>query len=54
MTEHDEQLPRPAAELERLAGYYDSHDTGAEMEHGTWVERGRPASALRRSLVARK
>ena len=38
MTDHDEHLPRPAAELERLAGYYDSHDTGAEMEHGSWVE----------------
>jgi hypothetical protein len=38
MTEHDEQLPRPAAELERLASYYDSHDASAEMEHGTWVE----------------
>jgi hypothetical protein len=38
MTEHDEDLPRPAADLERLAAYYDSHDTSAEMEHGTWVE----------------
>lgn len=38
MTEHDEQLPRPAAELDRLADYYDSHDTSAEMGHGTWVE----------------
>ena len=38
MTEHDEQLPRPAAELDRLADYYDSHDTSAEMEHGIWVE----------------
>ena len=38
MTERDEQLPRPAAELEQLAGYYESHDTNAEMEHGTWVE----------------
>ena len=38
MTERDEQLPRPAAELEQLAGYYDSHDTSAEMEHGAWVE----------------
>jgi hypothetical protein len=31
-------LPRPAAELEQLAGYYDTHDTSAEMEDGTWVE----------------
>jgi len=38
MTERDEQLPRPAAELEQLAGYYGSHDTSAEMEHGTRVE----------------
>jgi hypothetical protein len=38
MTDHDEHLPRPAAELEQLAGYYDSNDTSAEMEHGTWVE----------------
>ncbi len=38
MTERDEQLPRSAAELERLASYYDSHDTSPEMEHGTWVE----------------
>lgn len=38
MTEPDEQLPRPAAELERLARYYDSHDTSPDMEHGTWVE----------------
>jgi hypothetical protein len=38
MTERDEQLPRSAAELEQLADYYDSHDTSAETEHGTWVE----------------
>lgn len=38
MTKRDEDLPRPAAELEQLASYYDSHDTSAEMEHGTWVE----------------
>jgi hypothetical protein len=38
MTKHDEHLPRPAAELEELAGYYDSRDTSAEMELGTWVE----------------
>jgi hypothetical protein len=38
MTKHTEQLPRPAAELERLAEYYGSHDTSAEMEHGEWVE----------------
>ena len=38
MTKRDEQLPRPAAELEQLADYYDSHDTSAEMEDGTWVE----------------
>lgn len=38
MTEQDEQLPRPEAELERLAAYYGSHDTSHEMEHGEWVE----------------
>jgi hypothetical protein len=38
MTERSEQLPRPAAELERLAEYYDTHDTSAEMEPGDWVE----------------
>jgi predicted DNA-binding protein len=38
MTKREEHLPRPAAELEQLVGYYDSHDTSAEMEHGTWVE----------------
>jgi predicted DNA binding CopG/RHH family protein len=38
ITERDKQLPRPAAELEQLADYYESHDTSTEMEHGTWVE----------------
>jgi len=38
MTEQSEQFPRPAAELERLADYYGTHDTGAEMERGEWVE----------------
>ena len=38
MTKRSEPLPRPAAELERLAGYYDIHDTSAEMEPGDWVE----------------
>jgi predicted DNA binding CopG/RHH family protein len=38
MTKHSEQLPRPAAELEELAEYYDNHDTSAEMEHGEWLE----------------
>jgi len=38
MTKQSEQLPRPAAELERLAEYYDTHDTSTEMEHGDWVE----------------
>jgi hypothetical protein len=33
-----EKLPRPAAELERLAGYYGSRGTSAEMEQGEWVE----------------
>ena len=38
MTKRSEPLPRPAAELERLAEYYDTHDTSAEMEPGDWVE----------------
>lgn len=38
MTNHSEQLPRPAAELEELAEYYDSHDTSGEMERGEWIE----------------
>jgi hypothetical protein len=38
MTKHSEQLPRPAAELERLAEYYDTHDTSTEMDSGDWVE----------------
>lgn len=38
MTKKTEQLPRPTAELEELANYYDSHDTSADMEHGEWVE----------------
>jgi hypothetical protein len=33
-----EKLPRPAAELERLAEYYDTNDTSGEMEGGVWVE----------------
>jgi hypothetical protein len=38
VTKPSERLPRPAAELERLAEYYDTHDTSAEMEPGAWVE----------------
>jgi predicted DNA binding CopG/RHH family protein len=38
MTKDSEKLPRPAAELEELAEYYDTHDTSAEMEHGEWIE----------------
>jgi hypothetical protein len=38
MTKHSEQFPRPAAELERLAEYYDIHDTSTEMDNGDWVE----------------
>jgi hypothetical protein len=38
ITDRDENLPQAAAELEQVADYYDSHDTSAEMEHGTWVE----------------
>jgi predicted DNA binding CopG/RHH family protein len=38
MTKQPEQFPQPEAELERLAEYYDTHDTSAEMETGDWVE----------------
>jgi hypothetical protein len=38
MTEQTERFPQPAADLERLAEYYGSHDTSEEMEHGEWVE----------------
>ena len=38
VTKQPEQLPRPEAELERLAEYYDTHDTSAELETGGWVE----------------
>ncbi|MGD0063929.1 MAG: hypothetical protein ABSB76_10870 [Streptosporangiaceae bacterium] len=38
MTKHYEQLPRPTAELDRLAEYYDTHDTSTEMNNGDWVE----------------
>ena len=38
MTRQPEPLPRPAAELERLAEYYDTHDTSTEMEAGEWAE----------------
>ncbi len=38
MTKRSEHLPRPAAALEQLAEYYDTHDTSAEMEPGDWIE----------------
>ncbi len=38
MAKNPEQLPRPEAELEELAGHYDTYDTSQEMEHGEWVE----------------
>jgi predicted DNA-binding protein len=41
MTHSEEHLPRPAAALNQLAHYYDTHDTSAEMEDGQWVEPGR-------------
>jgi hypothetical protein len=30
--------PQPAWATGQLAAHYNSHDTGAEMEHGTWIE----------------
>ena len=44
MTKQPERLPRPAAELERLAEYYDTHDTSAEMEAGEWAGPSRQCS----------
>lgn len=38
MTKQTGNLPRPAADLERLAGYYETHDTSTEIEHGERVE----------------
>lgn len=38
MSKQSERLPQPAADLERLAEYYGSHDTSDEMEQGEWVE----------------
>jgi hypothetical protein len=40
MPHPEEHLPRPAAELDQLADYYDTHDTSADMENGEWVEPG--------------
>jgi hypothetical protein len=37
-TKKTDHPPRPAAELDELADYHDSHDTSADMEHGEWVE----------------
>jgi hypothetical protein len=34
MPHPEEHLPRPAAELDQLADYYDTHDTSADMETG--------------------
>lgn len=38
MAKRTDNLPRPAGELERLAEYYATHDTGGEMDDGEWVE----------------
>src|ERR1039457_6874043 len=38
MTDHPEQLPQPAAALERLAEYYGTQDPGGEMKQGEGVE----------------
>jgi predicted RNase H-like HicB family nuclease len=37
MTVSDECFPRPVAELEELAGYYDDHDASLEMGSGEQV-----------------
>ncbi|HEX7661388.1 MAG TPA: CopG family antitoxin [Pseudonocardiaceae bacterium] len=38
MNKRDEQLPRSRKDLEKLAEYYDTHDTSDQMEHGEWVD----------------
>jgi hypothetical protein len=43
MTKHPEQLPRPAAELERLAEYYETHATGVGRDYrAAGSDRARP------------
>jgi hypothetical protein len=44
MTKEPERLPRPAAELERLAEYYGIYDTSADMGAGEWAEPPRQCS----------
>ncbi len=38
LSKADGELPRPAAELDELARYYDTHDTSSEMEQSHWVD----------------
>ncbi|GAA1708810.1 hypothetical protein GCM10009745_65860 [Kribbella yunnanensis] len=47
MNKMNEELPRPEAELESLADYYDTHDTGSEMADGEWVEPPMVTTSLR-------
>lgn len=48
MTKKSERLPRPASELEALATYYETHDTGEEMGgDGTWIEPPMVTTSLR-------
>jgi hypothetical protein len=48
MDEMNERLPRPEADLEALANYYDTHDTAEEMDgDGVWVEPPMVTTSLR-------
>ncbi|MDX6282708.1 MAG: hypothetical protein QOH03_3779 [Kribbellaceae bacterium] len=47
MTKKSERLPRRRADLEALAKHYDTHDTGAEMADGEWVDPPMVTTSLR-------
>lgn len=47
MDQMKERLPRTEAELEELADYYETHDTGSEMDDGQWVEPPMVTTSLR-------
>src|SRR4051794_36907334 len=47
MTEKKEMFPLPEAELEALAEHYATHDTGAEMSDGEWVDPPMVTTSLR-------
>jgi hypothetical protein len=47
MTKKNEGLPRSRGELEELAEYYGTHDTGPEMAGGEWAEPPMVTTSLR-------